>query len=58
MADQVVVRRNEAKHHYELLVDGVEAGIFANPFANALSEFNHTQIIFLIRHLSFSCAGQ
>jgi predicted GNAT family acetyltransferase len=26
MVDQVVVRRNEAKHHYELFVDGVEAG--------------------------------
>jgi len=26
MADHVVVRRNEAKHHYELFVDGVEAG--------------------------------
>ena len=26
MADHVVVRRNEAKHRYELFVDGVEAG--------------------------------
>ena len=26
MADDVVVRRNEAKHRYELFVDGVEAG--------------------------------
>jgi uncharacterized protein len=26
MADRVVVRRNEAKRHYELFVDGVEAG--------------------------------
>jgi uncharacterized protein len=26
MADHVVVRRNEAKRHYELFVDGVEAG--------------------------------
>ena len=26
MADHVVVRRNEANHHYELFVDGVAAG--------------------------------
>jgi predicted GNAT family acetyltransferase len=26
MADHLVVRRNEAKHHYELFVDGVKAG--------------------------------
>ncbi len=26
MAGHGVVRRNEAKHHYELFVDGVEAG--------------------------------
>lgn len=26
MADHVVVSRNEAKHHYELFVDGTEAG--------------------------------
>ena len=29
MADHVVVRRNEAKHHYELFVDDVEAGHIA-----------------------------
>src|SRR6266542_1686259 len=33
---------------------GVEAGIFADPFANAFGELNHAQIIYLIRHLSFS----
>ena len=26
MANPVVVRRNQAKHHYEVFVDGVEAG--------------------------------
>ena len=29
MADHVVVRRNEAKHRYELFVDDVEAGHIA-----------------------------
>jgi predicted GNAT family acetyltransferase len=26
MAEQVVVRRNDVNHHYEVFVDGVEAG--------------------------------